>query len=74
MRVGICDICYYETNTPIIEDRKYSPAKYKLSFKNGASEKLSLDACEKHKDYLKTCNSYKQAQEKVYELHGLTAK
>ena len=44
MKIKICDVCRINLN-------KTEEAKYTISLRKGA-ERISLDACEVHKDFL----------------------
>jgi hypothetical protein len=67
MKVKICDVCYYQNN-----EHKYVKSSWRLSIKKTITgEKQAIDACHKHKDYLKGLK-YEEAKTKLYALYGIT--
>lgn len=63
MKINICDVCYREKKILV-------KCVYKLSYKNCRGARLSIDSCEKHKDFFEVCKSYEQADKKVNKLYG----
>jgi len=65
MKVYVCDVCKYQ-------EKKLVAATYKLSKKSSVTqEKISLDACGQHQEFLKGCATMDEARERVYKLHGM---
>ena len=72
MKVKVCDVCYYERDgKPMPRDGvKITRSKWRLRYRSSKGERISLDACDEHQDYFKTCKSYAEAQAKVAKLYG----
>jgi len=67
MKKMICDVCWHK-------DGKAVDRTWRLSRKNRATgEKIAVDACDKHKNFLKDCDSLEDARKKVHKLVGLNA-
>ena len=63
MKLTICDICYHQSGRKnIVESR------YKSSWKK-PPQKISLDVCNQHKEYLKAFKNFEEAQNSVSKLH-----
>ena len=69
MKIAICDVCHYERKDKTMPlDMPLVRSAYKISFKNGRGARLSLDVCDKHKNYFKGI-TYTEAEKKVENLY-----
>ncbi len=59
MKAHICDVCYYGNS-----EGPYVKATHKIAVKS-ATERIALDTCEEHKNFLKGHKTISEARQKV---------
>jgi hypothetical protein len=65
MKTNLCDICYYQ-------DHKLREGRWRLSFKRQQPypQRIALDACPDHKNWLKQFKTFDEADKAVMALYS----